>query len=759
MQGVEALSDVRVLDLSGTIATAVTGMLFGDYGAQVVHVRPPSWSPSADLPGQVAWQRNKTCASIDWTSDRDVAIVRRLLQGADVCITSDATTCAALGLVEESLARLVHLHMPSGVPVESGGLEVDNLIAAMSGVALRQSSFDGGAVDLVTPYVSYEHGLWGATAAIAALIERERSGYGQRVLVDGLHGSIVANIATLVMDPEAPPIATAVGPGGPHPAYTAYRCADGHWLFLAAPTPKFQQAAFEVLGISHLWTDPRINGEFTKLHSPDNRAWVRKMLADAFASDSSANWLARLEAADVPLGRVGDSKDWLQEEQIQSIGQRKVVADPWHGDVVMGGALIDMSVTPPRVPAARRVATPAELPTWSVQPRPAAPRPAPSGRGALDGIRVLNLGAMLAGPYAGMLLAELGAEVVKIEPRGGDVFRQIGSHYNRGMRSLEVDLRNPTGHAAFLSLVGVSHVVLDNYRLGVLERLGIDHGSLKTVKPDIISVSITGFGDAGPMAYRPAFDPLIQATSGMQKAQGGDSDPVFIGVAVNDVSTGCGAALAACIALFHRARSGTGQRTGTSLVAASVFMQSGELVQYAGRAAPRVGGRDYAGPTVLDRFYRAADGYVRVLARNLEQFVDARLLSSASVAPSEAIDAIGRAMASLSRQDAIARLAAHGIVAVAARNISELPDDPQVKAEYLTVLQGDTGRGYYVPHRLARFGRTERQEALCTAGAGEHSRELLREAGLAPEAVDAAIANGAVHQGQPIKGLSGVSYR
>ena len=759
MEDKQVLTGVRVLDLSGTIASAVAGMLLGDYGAEVIHLTPPTWTETAELPGLAVWHRNKICSSPNWDSDATLRVACALSRGADICLTSDAATAAKLGLESKDLQWLVHLHMPSCTPLDAGGLDVDNLLAAASGVALRQGSFEGGAIDLVTPYVSYEQGLWAATAAIAALVEREKSGFGQRVVVDGFHGSIAANIATLVMDPTAPSINTAVGPGGPNPPYSSYRCADDRWIFIGAPTPKFQQAALEVLGIPEVWSDPRINGEFTNLHSPENRGWVREKFANAFATQPSGHWVERLEAADVPVGIVGDSKDWLDDPQIRAVGQRQVVTDPCHGEVTMGGLLVELFGTPAKSPSPRRLLPLEDLPVWPALATPEKEVPRPSGRGPLDGIRVLNLGAMLAGPYGGMLMAELGADVVKVEPRGGDVFRMVGSHYNRGMRSLEVDLRSSIGHSAFLELVGVSDVVMDNYRLGVLNRLAIDYSSLKAVNPNVISVSVTGFGETGPSAFRPAFDPMIQATSGMQKAQGGDSDPVFIGVAVNDVSSGCAAAFAACLALFHRARTGEGQRTGTSLAAASVFMQSGELVQYQNCPSSRVGGRDYAGPSALDRFYPAADGYVRVHAKGISQLVDAGLLSSSDLSDEATIGEITKAFGALSRKDAVALLEAHGVVAVPARNISELPADPVIRDGYLTTVRGNTGDDFYVPHRLARFGRTERSDTLQTPGAGEHTTELLKTAGLSINQIKHAVTSGAVHQGQPLQGIGGVSYR
>src|SRR5439155_16988449 len=135
------------------------------------------------------------------------------------------------------------------------------------------------------------------------------------------------------------------------------------------------------------------------------------------------------------------------------------------------------------------------------------------------------------------LLGELGCDVVKVEPLTGDSFRGPGfAAYNKGQRGVALDLRNPDGKEAFLGLVRSADVVIDNYRPGVLKRLGIDWESLRSVNPDVISASITGFGEGGPFGEDAGFDPVLQAMSGMMRAQGGESDPVFYTVPVNDVA-------------------------------------------------------------------------------------------------------------------------------------------------------------------------------------------------------------------------------
>ena len=238
-------------------------------------------------------------------------------------------------------------------------------------------------------------------------------------------------------------------------------------------------------------------------------------------------------------------------------------------------------------------------------------------RGPLAGVRALDLGTILAGPYAGTLLAGLGADVVKVEAPAGDAFREPGFVYNRGMRGLAIDLSRPAGQQAFHRLVETADVVIDNSRLGVSKRLRVDYATLAEVNPRVITLSVAGFGEHGPYAHKPAFDPVLQAMSGMMTAQGGDGDPGFYTIPVNDVVAAVTAVLAVCLGLYHRGQSGEGQRTWTSLVASSLTMQSGELVRYEGRPPAQRGGRDFVGPSPADRFYQTADGWLRVQAPGL----------------------------------------------------------------------------------------------------------------------------------------------
>jgi crotonobetainyl-CoA:carnitine CoA-transferase CaiB-like acyl-CoA transferase len=354
---------------------------------------------------------------------------------------------------------------------------------------------------------------------------------------------------------------------------------------------------------------------------------------------------------------------------------------------------------------------------------------------------VLDLGTILAGPYAGALLAELGADVVKVESPAGDAFRETGFVYNRGMRGLAIDLSRPEGQAAFQEVARRADVVIDNSRQGVLARLKADYATLSAINPSIICLSVAGFGERGPLAPKPAFDPVLQAMSGMMSAQGGDSDPALFTIPINDVAAAATSVLGVCLALYHRTRTGEGQRAVTSLIGCSLMMQSGELVRYPGRPQAMRGGRDFLGPAESDRFYQTEDGWLGVQAPDL---------------PAAARDALGR----LSRDEAVARLTELGLPAAAARQPPELAADPELRdLEVFCEQRFADGRLYFAPNHFARFSRTERRGQLRAPGVGEHSREVLAEAGLSDAAIDELVAREIVRQGEPavIRGL--VNYR
>ncbi|MFN8523000.1 MAG: CoA transferase [Chloroflexota bacterium] len=749
------LQGIRVVELSTGIAGPFAGMLLADYGADVVKVEPPTGDPARGLPGFAVWNRGKQSVALDLGAATGRARLDAMLAAADVCITPHL---AAIGDAARSNPGLVVLFMPpytaEGAPW-AGGEERPELLSAVTGLARRQSSFDGGPIEMVYPLALYQQGVWAAACGVAALIERQRSGLGQVVTVSGVHAALATSPGGFALDPEHPPLPTNVGPGGRNPPYSTFKCGDGKWLFMAALTPKFQTNAFKVLGVSDILSDPRINGVPNRMILADNREWVRQRLRAAFLTRGRDEWLDLLEEGDCPAGPLQTRDEWLDHPQVTANGLRAEVDDPERGRVQMSGLCVHLSRTPGYVhaPAPRLGEHSETAGRWSPRPAPAASctRATAAGQGPLAGFRVLDLGTILAGPYAGSLLAGLGADVIKVESPAGDAFRETGFVYNRGMRGLAIDLSDEAGQRAFHALARTADAVMDNSRLGVAGRLKFDYKTLEALHPGIVTLSIAGFGEGGPFAHKPAFDPVLQAMSGMMTAQGGDSDPSFFTIPVNDVAAAVTAVLAVCLGLYHRGESGHGQRTTTSLVASSLTMQSGELARFKDRPPALVGGRDFAGACPARRYHRTADGWIRVEAPSTEALADALGCDEGAIAA---------CLSSLGTRDALATLGAHGVPAVAARQPLEVAEDDSIVAEepFLERRFPD-GRRYLVPNRFAQFSRTQHPSIGDAPGVGEHSRQVLREAGLDEGEIDGLVGRRVVIEGGPLVIQQLVNYR
>ncbi len=239
--------------------------------------------------------------------------------------------------------------------------------------------------------------------------------------------------------------------------------------------------------------------------------------------------------------------------------------------------------------------------------------------GALEGVIILDLTQALAGPFGSMLLGDLGAEAIKIEPpgqrravEGGVVYKGETIHFlstNRNKKSIILDLKMPEGKQVFYELTRKADIVFDNYRSGVPERLGIDYNTLKDINPRIISCSITGFGSSGLYKDRPAYDLIVQAISGGMSITG-EPPPARAGIPIADLSGGMLAAQGVLAALYARERTGMGQRIEVSLLDTQISLLNYCVAEYfvAGSTAGPVGVGQRGDPTY--RMYQTSDGNI-----------------------------------------------------------------------------------------------------------------------------------------------------
>ena len=227
---------------------------------------------------------------------------------------------------------------------------------------------------------------------------------------------------------------------------------------------------------------------------------------------------------------------------------------------------------------------------------------------------MVDLCIVLAGPTCGRTLAEFGAEVVRIDSphRPGVAFH---NDINRGKRSLVLDLKTEAGLAVFWRLVQDADVVVQNFRKGVAERLGIGYEDVRARRPDIVYASLNTYGQVGRYAKRPGHEQIAQAATGMQERYGGDGRPTLAPFAVNDYGTGLMGAFGVLLAMRERRRTGRGQHVDTALAFTATMLQSAYIQQYAGKRWDEPRGQDATGSGPLNRLYRAADGWLFLASR------------------------------------------------------------------------------------------------------------------------------------------------
>jgi crotonobetainyl-CoA:carnitine CoA-transferase CaiB-like acyl-CoA transferase len=384
----------------------------------------------------------------------------------------------------------------------------------------------------------------------------------------------------------------------------------------------------------------------------------------------------------------------------------------------------------------------------------------------LAGLRVLELARILAGPWAGQMLADLGADVIKVERAGaGDDTRgwgppfvegvdgkHIGSAYfhsaNRGKRSIELDFESENGRRIVRKLAARSDVLIENFKVGGLAKFGLDYHSLAAECPRLIYCSVTGFGQDGPYAKRAGYDLMAQGMGGMMDLTGfADGPPTRVGVAISDIFTGCYAVIGILAALAERERTGKGCHIDTALVDSTVgvlanqalnFLVSGEVPKRIGNAHPNI---------VPYQEFPVADGHVIVATGNDSQYVKfCHVIGGADLAQDpaykdnasrlkhrqELVGKLSALTAKMKRDDLLAKLEAQGVPAGPINNLAQVFNDPQVRHRGMKLdLPSKAAKSGSIPGVRTPIvmdgwrAASDRPAPLL----GEHTAEILREIG------------------------------
>jgi CoA:oxalate CoA-transferase len=371
----------------------------------------------------------------------------------------------------------------------------------------------------------------------------------------------------------------------------------------------------------------------------------------------------------------------------------------------------------------------------------------------LDGVRVLDLSRVMSGPFCTAMLADLGAEVIKIEmPGGGDDSRHFGpfkddeSAYfmllNRGKKSMTLDLKSERGREILMAMVASCDVVIENFRPGVAKRLGLDYDSLAPQHPGLIYASISGFGQEGPLADRPAYDLIVQAMSGLMNVTGQrDGPPTAVGESVIDVCTGMFAAWGISTALFDRERTGKGRNLDIAMLDSmfSMMLTVLSMQLYTDRPPTRVGSRHPV--TYPVDVFEAKDGHIVMVVTTDRGFAalckaigkpelgdDDRFRTNADRNAHEAeLKATIEAWTSVhTADDAVAALAEAGIPASPVLSVGDVVESDHIAHREMTsVVEHPTLGDVPLVHQPVRFSGADRTIQRPPPLLGEHTRELL----------------------------------
>jgi crotonobetainyl-CoA:carnitine CoA-transferase CaiB-like acyl-CoA transferase len=379
---------------------------------------------------------------------------------------------------------------------------------------------------------------------------------------------------------------------------------------------------------------------------------------------------------------------------------------------------------------------------------------------ALDRVRVLDFTTTIAGPHCTRLLADLGAEVIKIEAPDGDMMRtrppmRSGAstsfgQLNAGKKSLALDLKSPRGVEAVRRLVATADVVVENFRPGVMRRFGLDYDALRPIKPDLVYCAISGYGQTGPSAELPAYAPVIHASSGYDLAhmayQGETRRPDYCGIYIADVLTGTYAFGAIMTALYQRQMTGEGQMIDVSMLESMLSLTLSEI--QAAQFAVTPPGRPVFGPVAT------RDGYVNLSIASERTFQN---LAAASGHPhwltdprfaeyanrranwGELIDELERWSKELSTSEVQAIFDRHRVPSSPYRTVREAMADPQIAHRHSFAEVRDTGGTFLALNPPFHMSAATAAARPFVAALGEHTEKLLGEIGYTPAEIAALL--------------------
>ena len=788
-------SDIQILDLSEGMPGSVATMVFADFGADVIKVEPLSGDPYRQDPAWRQWNRGKKSITINLETTDGIRQLEKLITESDVFLHSfrpDKTK--QLGL---EYTKLKQLH-PQLVYASLSGFgkqgpyqnykAYEGIVAAKSG---RFMSFAGQSrTQREGPhYSAVQVGSHGAGMALvrgicAALLLRNQTGIGQE-----LETTIVQNMAQydfrdviiwqlMVTHPELFP----EDPWGgmtrqPTPGYMPIRTKDGKWIQLANILDRPFHASIRALGLDHIYSESRFAS--APMLSAEAAEELREMILKSAQTRTMDEWMDLFLTVhtDVAAEPFMTAKEGLKHPQIVYNAHVQPVDDPELGEMLQLGPLARLTDTPGAIqgPAPTLGAN-----TNEILNRNHTSSPNNSGKDSgasvlpeytLEGITVLDLASVIAGPLACALLREMGARVIRIEPPDGDFGRKnqhglLTQRTMAGTESISVDMKTPEGLKIVQELCSKADILVHNMRPGTTDRLGIGYEQVSKTNPGMIYVYAGGYGDSGPYSHRPAMHPIPGAICGGAMAQLGrgvlpSEDAEMSMSELKDVARMLGRAnegnpdpnssmviSAACLlGLYARQKTGKGQYIVSTMIAANGYANADDFFDYKGKPDRHIPDGEGYGPHALYRLYRASSGWIFLACPLEEEWPqlckalgmdelenDARFNSRVNRLENDAllVELLSKTFASRKASEWETILTQSDVACVETEDSGPYQfytNDPQVEANDLTTTVDSVKWGSFWRHSpVIKFSDTR-----STTGAaplqGQHNESILRELG------------------------------
>jgi len=656
------LAGLRVLDLSNGPPGAQASQTLADFGAAVVQVEPPAGSPLRDLPSFPLIARGKRSIVLDLHDAGDAALARQMALGADVLVeTFRPGVMERFGLGYEELAQdnpgLVYGSVTGfGRNGPYAGVKAyEALVMARIGALWASQSMVAreGPAHVSVPYCSYGASQQLLAGICAALHERERSGEGQRVdatLVNGLASLGTWNWYLNVITSKFPDAFTPSSPFGKHglplsPMTFMLLIAlskDGRWMQFSQVQLHLYMEMLRVFGLDWMLQDDEWKDAVWAADDPKTGEYWDK-LYEAVQSRTLWEWSEVFESNhDVWAEIMRRGSELLDHPQMQHLRAVVEIDDTERGLVRQPGPIVRMWETP-AVLGRGAPALDADGAALRSSPWPAlGPADVVAGVGsALGDVTLLELGTFFAAPFAGTVLRELGARVVKVEPIDGEPMRTLlpfpevgAAKCMQGKESICIDLSTDEGRGIVHELARRSDIVLQSFRAGVAERQGVDADTLRRVNPNLVYLNAPGYGIDGPCGDRPAYAPTIGAGSGLVMRNIGSAIEERPGLSLEEIRAdairlaGAGtteyaqadgisaltAASAMALGLLVRDRVGTAQQMLTTMLTSTAHALADDMVEFKDRPATQAADPELLGYSARYRLYRAADEWVYLAA-------------------------------------------------------------------------------------------------------------------------------------------------